>query len=311
MISYYNNSANRDKGLVALEKWDDRCWTNVICPTQNELDYLVNELQIPVDFLDDVEDVDERPRLEHEDGWTLVIIRIPIAHEKDMEFSTAPLGIMTKGHMVVSVCFHQNEVIPDFILFTQRKNIVIDNNTNFLLRLILSSSVWYQKYLKRINIRTKMGEKELAKSIKNDELHALLGLEKVLVYFITSLKGNDLLLYRLKNFYCKNDEFDEELLEDMEIEIKQAIVTTNVYSDILAGMMDAYASIISNNVNEIVKKLTVITILITIPNVISGFFGMNLLNHSEEHPYAFFIVVSFVLLLCFLVFFVFRRSKLL
>jgi len=307
MMTFYKNDAN--KNLVALEKWNDNCWTNVTCPTQKELNYLINELQVPVGFLNDIEDIDERPRLEHEDDWILVIIRIPIRNEDDMEFGTVPLGIIIKDKMVVSICFHQNEIITDFILFTQRKNIVIDSNINFLLRLILSSAVWYQKYLKRINMRTKIAEKELEKSIKNDELHALLDIEKILVYFITSLKGNDLLLYKLKNFYCKSEEVDEELIEDVEIEIKQAIATTNVHSDILAGMMDAYASIISNNVNEIMKKLTVITIIITIPNVVSGFFGMNLINGLEENPFAFLSIILFTSIIGVLLFFSFKKSK--
>ena len=307
MITFYNNQS--DKGLATLEKWNNTCWTNVICPTQDEIDYLVNGLQIPVDFLNDIEDIDERPRIEDEDGWNLVIMRIPIKDKDDIEFATAPLGIIFKDKMVVSICFHSNEVVSDFILFTQRKGITIKNNIDFLLRLILSSSVWYQKYLKHINIRTKIAEKELEKSIKNDELHALLNIEKVLVYFITSLKGNDLLVYKIKNYYCKNGEVDEELIEDVEIEIKQAIATTNVHSDILAGTMDAYASIISNNVNEIVKKLTIITIIITIPNVVSGFFGMNLLNYLEDNPFAFFIVVLTTFAIGTFVFFLFKKSK--
>ena len=307
MITYYNNNAN--KGLVALEKWNEKCWTNVVCPTQKELDFLINELQLPVDFISDIEDIDERPRMENEDGWALVIIRIPIIVGDAMEFGTAPLGIITKDNMVISICFHNNEVVSDFILFTQRKNIVIDNNINFILRLILSSSVWYQKYLKRINVRTKTAEKELERSIKNDELHALLNIEKILVYFITSLKGNDLLIYKVKNYFCKDGYYDDELLEDVEIELKQAISTTIVHSDILAGMMDAYASIISNNVNEIVKKLTVITIIITIPNVVSGFFGMNLINYWEDNSLAFFIVILLTLTIGGFVFFLFKKNK--
>ena len=306
MITFYKNTSNQ--GLTILDKWENNCWTNVTTPTQNEIDYLVNRLQVPLDFLNDIEDIDERPRLENEDGWTLVIMRIPIKHEKDVEFGTAPLGIIINGDMVISVCFHSNEIMSDFILFTKRKGIIINSNIDFLLRLILSSSVWYQKYLKHINARTKIAEKELEKSIKNDELHTLLNIEKVLVYFITSLRGNDLLLYKLKNYY-KNSEIDIELLEDVEIEIKQAIATTNVHSGILSGLMDAYASIISNNVNEIVKKLTVITIIITIPNVVSGFFGMNLLNYLEEHQYAFFIVVFLTFAIGGVVLFLFKKNK--
>jgi magnesium transporter len=307
MVNFYNNRGNQ--GLTMLDKWEETCWTNVINPTQQDIDYLTNELSVPLDFLNDIEDIDERPRLENDDGWTLVIMRIPIKSEQEMEFATAPLGIMINGQTVVSICFHNNEVIPDFILYTQRKGIIIDNNINFLLRLILSSCVWYQKYLKHINIRTKMAENELEKSIRNYELQALMKIEKVLVYFLSSLKGNDLLLYKIKNVLYKDGGYDEELMEDVEIEIRQAINTTNIHSDILAGMMDAYASIISNNVNEIMKRLTSITIIITLPNIISGFMGMNVLNGMEGNEVAFLGIICVSVVFVIIALFIFKRMK--
>lgn len=307
MITYHVN--NGSAGLATLEYWVEDCWINVTTPTQNELDYLVNKLNLPLDFLNDIEDVEERPRIEVEDGWTLVIMRIPIKSEDEMEFGTAPLGILIKEKMIATISFHKNEIIPDFILFTQRKGIVIDNNINFLLRLFLSASVWYQKYLKHINIRTKMAEKELEKSIRNDELQALLRIEKVFVYFMTSLKGNDMLLYKLKNIQYREGGYDEELLEDVEIELKQAISTTNIHSNILSGLMDAYASIISNNVNEIMKKLTSITIVLMMPNIISGYFGMNVPHFLEQDPYGFLMILIFSILLAVLVMLFFRKRN--
>jgi magnesium transporter len=154
-----------------------------------------------------------------------------------------------------------------------------------------------------------MAEKELEKSVRNDELQALFNIEKVLVYFITSLKGNDLLLYKLKNIQFKGRDYDEELLEDVEIEIKQAIATTNIHSDILSGMMDAYASIISNNVNEIMKRLTSITIILTLPNIISGLFGMNVPNLLEHNPIGFVLILAFSVAFALLAAFFFKKSR--
>ncbi|MDR0926358.1 MAG: magnesium transporter CorA family protein [Ignavibacteria bacterium] len=307
MISFYNNKGHQ--GLTELTQWEEGCWTNVFVPTRDDIEFLVKKLDVPIDFLNDIEDIEERPRIDDEGAWTLIIMRIPIRINEDMEFATAPIGIMMNGSTVVSVCFHTNEIIQDFILFTHRKGIVIDSNINFLLRLILCSSVWYHKYLKHINNRIKMAEKELEKSIRNDELQALMRIEKVLVYFTTSLQGNELLLYKLKNVLYRDGGYDEELFEDVEIEIKQAISTTNIYSNILTGMMDAYASIVSNNVNDIMKKLTSITIILTLPNIISGLFGMNVPNLLEHHPFAFVGILSGAVILSLFAFFIFKKSK--
>jgi magnesium transporter len=308
MITFYDSQEN--VGLRQIEKWNKNCWINVTTPDQNELDYLVKDLQIPMDFLNDIEDSDERPRIETEDGWTFVIMRIPIKTDDETpEFLTVPLGIVIRGDIVASICFYKNEVIPDFILFTQRKAIAIDNNFNFLLRLFLSSAVWYQKYLKHINTRTKMAENELEKSIRNDELQALLNIEKGLVYFITSLNGNEILLNRLKNVKFRNEIYDEELFEDVEIELKQAITTANVYSSILTGMMDAYASIISNNVNQIMKTLTSITIVLMVPNIIAGYFGMNVPNNLESSPWGFLLILTISAVLAIVIVIFFRKRN--
>ncbi len=294
MISYIQNGENG--GLTILDKWQKNCWINITSPNQEEIDYIIKELKIPLDFFYDIQDDDERPRVEIEDGWTLIIMRIPIRRDSSISFFTVPLGIVIKDDLVASICFHQNDVIPDFVIYTQRKSIRIDNNINFLLRLFLSTSVWFQKYLKQINANVRMAEKELERSIRNEELQSLLKIEKCLVYFITSLKGNNILLSKLKNLKSKG-EIDVDLLEDVEIELKQAIETTNVHSDILAGTMDAYASIISNNVNDIMKQLTSITVVLMIPTLVASIYGMNLYNSLETSQYGFIsvIVISTIL----------------
>ena len=306
MISYLQNSGNG--GLTVLDNWQTKCWINVISPSLEERDYILNELKVPSDFFYDIQDDDERPRVEIEDGWILIVMRIPVRHDSSIPFITVPLGIVIKDDIVVSICFHQNDVMQDFILHTQSKSIHIDNNMNFLLRLFLSSSVWFQKYLKQINTNVRTAEKELELSIRNEDLQNLLKIEKSLVYFITSLKGNSILLSKLIKLVSVFGAFDPDLLEDAEIELKQAIETTNVHSDILAGTMDAYASIISNNVNHIMKQLTSITVILMIPTLIASLYGMNLFNALENNQYG-FLIVLFIAAVCTVLGFLFLRKR--
>lgn len=305
MISYLQNNGNN--GLTLIDKWQPKCWVCVTSPSIEERNHILNKLKIPSNFFYDIQDNEERPRVEIEDGWILIIIRIPVRYTS-IPFITVPLGIVIKNDIVVSICFHQNDVIQDFILHTQRKSIYIDNNMNFLLRLLLSSSVWYQKYLKQINTNVRTVEKELELSIRNKDLQNLLKIEKSLVYFITSLKGNSILLSKLIKLVNVFGDFDSELLEDAEIELKQAIETTNVHSDILAGTMDAYASIISNNVNHIMKQLTSITVILMIPTLIASLYGMNLFNALENNQYG-FLIVLFIAGACTFLGFLFLRKR--
>jgi len=288
MITYYKNN----NGLIQTESREDNCWINAICPTKEETKFLLQDLQIPDDFYNDIEDIDERPRIEIENGWTLIILRIPFkSNDAKLPFNTAPLGLMFKDDTFVSLCFHETEILSDFVHYTQRKKIVVENHFDLVLKLLLSSSIWFLKYLKQINQRIKLAEDNLEKSIKNEELQTLLQIEKCLVFFITSLKGNDVLFHRIKNLKKYKDTFDLELLEDVEIELRQAEETTNIYSNILTGMMDAYASVISNNLNVIMKRLTSISIILMIPTLIASLYGMNVPNNLQENPFGFWIVL--------------------
>jgi magnesium transporter len=284
-------------GLQPTDVWHSNCWINVECPDQSDLEFLQHKLEIPPTFITDIEDIDERPRIETEDGWSLVVIRIPYKTTDDHQpFATVPLGIITKNDITITLCFHKTEMISDFILYTQRKNIQIDNNYDLVLKLLLSTSVWFLKYLKQINQLIKLAEKQL-ESIKNEELQILLRIEKCLVFFTTSLKGNDILLNKLRKLRTYKDNIDEDLIEEVEIELRQAHETTNIYSDILSGMMDAYASVISNNLNVIMKQLTLISIILMIPTLIASLYGMNMPNYLENNPYGFGIIAlsSFIL----------------
>lgn len=306
MRAFYKNN----DGLIEVEAWSPNCWINVECPTKSEKKYLLDELQIPEAFYNDIEDIDERPRIEIENGWTLIILRIPVkSNDIKLPFQTIPVGIVFKGEICVTVSFQQTEMLTDFVAYTKRKRINIKDNFDLVLKLLLSSSVWYLKYLKQVNQKIKLAENNLEKSIKNEELQALLQIEKCLVFFMTSLKGNDILLHRIRNIKSQKENFDPELLEDVEIELRQAQETTNIYSDILTGTMDAYASVISNNMNTIMKQMTSISIILMIPTLIASLYGMNVPNNLEDNHYGIWIVISISFLLSLFGVFLFKRKR--
>lgn len=299
-----------NEDFAEIATWQNDCWINVVAPTGRDLAYLTDELLIPRAFLSDIEDVDERPRIEEEDGWTLMILRIPFRNiENDIPYITVPLGIIMKEHYFVTVCHYETDMLPDFIRYMQRKNLKIDGNWNLLFRLFLSSSVWYLKYLKQLNNQTRAVEKELERSIQNAELQRLLKIEKSLVFFITSLRGNDNLLIKLLNLKAQRLYFDSELVEDVGIELRQAQDTARIYSDILSGTMDAFASVISNNLNVIMKRMTAISLLLMIPTLIASIYGMNIRNGLEESAYGLYIIIIISISFSCLSFWLFRRKR--
>lgn len=290
--------------------WQADCWISVIAPREEDIRYLVEDLQIPEAFLSDIEDVDERPRIEQEDGWTLMILRVPHRNvNNDIPYITVPLGMIMKEHYFVTVCHYKTDMQPDFIRYMQRKKWTINGSWDLLFRLFLSSSVWYLKYLKQLNNQSREIEKELERSIQNAELQRLLKVEKSLVFFITSLRGNDNLLIKLKNLKSQRQYFDAELVEDVEIELRQAQDTARIYSDILSGTMDTFASVISNNLNIIMKRMTAISLILMIPTLIASLYGMNLHNGIEDSRYGFVIVAIVSILLSGFGFWLFKRKK--
>lgn len=299
-----------ENGFIKCENWEPNCWINVECPTGADKAYLLNDLKIPESYFNDIEDVDERPRIELENGWFLIVLRVPFKSVEDsLPFSTVPLGLIFKEDIFVSICFYQTEMIPDFINYINRKRLTVLNNFDLVLKLLLSSSVWFLKYLKQINHRIKLAENKLEKSIKNEELQTLFQIEKCMVFFTTSLKGNDILIHKIKNIKEHRGTFDIELVEDVEIELRQAQETTNIYSDILSGMMDAYASVISNNLNVIMKRLTSISIILMIPTLIASLYGMNVPNALQQNPWGFYLVLTISFFFSVLAVLVFRFKK--
>jgi magnesium transporter len=256
-------------------------------------------------------DVDERARSEMEDKCVLIILRISHFDEKnvDIPYITLPIGIIFVEDLVITVCSKDVEVISDFTN-VKVKNFSTESRSRFLLQIFLRTALLYLKHLKEINKKTNAIEDELERAMKNEELIKLLNLEKSLVFFTTSLKSNELMMERLqKTEIVKLDPDDKELLEDVLIENKQAIEMSNVYSNILSGMMDAFASVISNNLNVVLKFLTAITIILMIPTFIASLFGMNIRLPFQDQPYAFLITlgISFTLTLISTIIFIKRK----
>ena len=178
-----------EAGFVEKAQWLPNSWVNVVCPNNDDFEFLTQTLNVPESFLNDIADTDERPRTDTEGNWLLTILRIPvqIAQNSTLPFSTVPIGIITNNEIIVSVCYHNTDLLPDFIEHTRRKGIVVRNKLDLILRIIYSSAVWFLKYLKQINIDISAAEKELERSIRNEDLLRLMRLQKTLVYFNTCL----------------------------------------------------------------------------------------------------------------------------
>ncbi|KIO43965.1 MULTISPECIES: magnesium transporter CorA family protein [Porphyromonadaceae] len=293
-------------GFEEKKAWEPKCWINVVSPTEEDIRFLTDKMGVPQSFFGDIEDIDERSRLEIEDEWILMILRIPYKVDESIPFITVPLGFIIKDDVIITVCHYKTEMIPDFIQYADRKGVEVKQPWDLVFRLFLSSSVWYLKYLKQINNQMHAAEIELEKSIRNEELQRLLKIEKSLVFFITSLRGNDNLLIKVKNLRSQRKYFDEDLVEDVEIEQRQAQDSARIYSDILSGTMDAYASVISNNLNIVMKRLTSISIILMLPTLIASLYGMNVPNSLENNPYGFLIVLVVSLLFSAIGFIVFK-----
>ncbi len=298
-------------GYLEIQKTEKGCWINVTQPTQEEIQRLSDEFQLPADTIQDILDADERPRVEFDDDWSLVIMRIPVKNiYNGGPFHTVPLGIFMTEYYTVTLCLQNNEILPieQPSPFREQYRQITDV-FNFILRLFLRTGNTYLRYLKQINQQTALIEQDLEQSIKNRELNKLLKMEKCLVYFITSIKANESVLARLHNSKKIKTEINEDLFEDAMIENKQALEMAQIYSDIQSGMMDAFASVISNNLNVVMKQLTLISIILMIPTLIASIFGMNVPNYMENFFWAMPLIIVFSLLLSFFGVFLFRKRQ--
>ncbi len=298
-------------GYTEVKEPQKGCWINVTNPSADEIKKLSDNFTLPTDLITDILDQDERPRVEFEDNWTLIILRIPVENMNNgVPFHTIPLGIFITDNFTVTLCLQNNEVLPmgQPSPFRDQYQQITDS-INFILRLFLRSGNLYMKYLKQINNMTSMIEQDLEKSIKNKELNKLLKMEKCLVYFITSIKANEIVLAKLRNSKKITTEINEDLLEDAFIENKQALEMAQIYSDIQSGMMDAFASVISNNLNDVMKQLTLISIILMIPTLIASLFGMNVPNYMENSFWAMPLILLGSLLLSVIGVILFRKRQ--
>lgn len=276
MISFYKTE---EKKMKKISSFEQGCWIDVISPTVEEISYLVDDLEIDRDFVRSSLDEEESSRIEKEEDQTLVIVDIPLLTSEDNNtvlYTTRPLGIIITETNVITICLQDNPILNDFASGVVR-DVHTQLKTRFLLRILLRAATQYLTYLKQIDKITTRLEKELDKSMKNRLIMQLLGLEKSLVYFSTSLKASEITLEKiLRGRVIKMYEEDQDLLEDVLIEVKQAVEMSGIYSRTLSSTMDAFSSVINNNLNIVMKILTSVTVLLEIPNMIFSFYGMNI-----------------------------------
>jgi len=285
--------------LTRTEQFEDGIWVNLVNPNEEEIAKTCGALKLESDYLKAALDEEESSRIEVDEGVIIVIVDIPIVNDtvNPMIYSTIPLGIILADNSIVTICLKDNSIIRDFIE-NKVKTFYTFKKTRFILQILYRNAIKYLQYLKQIDKESSRVETELHKSTKNKELIQLLALEKSLVYFSTSLKANELVLEKLmRQESVRNYPEDAELLEDAIIENKQAIEMARIYSDILSGTMDAFASVISNNLNIVMKFLASVTIVMAIPTMIASFFGMNVLVPLSSNPYAFIYIFGATLLL--------------
>lgn len=298
-----------EAGLTQLEEYTPKCWINIEFPDEDDLHFLTEDLGVPSEFLADIADVDERPRTEKEDDWQLTILRIPLeSNIQGLPYMTVPVGVITGKETTITVCYRKSQLIPDFISHIRRKSISITSQADFITRMIYSSAVWFLKYLKLIYLEINRAEKELEESVRNEDLMRIMRLQKSLVYFSTSIRGNEAMLGRLRTA-TRAGEIDPDLVEDVSIELRQAYNTINIYTDICNSTMDALGSIISNNVNTIMKRMTSLQIVLTIPTMIASFYGMNVDVYIAEWHYSFIAIMIISVIISAIAFVLFKRIK--
>jgi magnesium transporter len=314
MLKIYNTD-NKTNKIKETEKIIKGCWINIIDPDEKEIDYLVNNIGINPDFIRYSLDIEERARIDIEDNQTLIIVDIPIEENRKKEvrsdFSTIPLGIIiVDDKYIITICNRNVEILKDFC-DSKIKGISTHIKNNFVLQILYKIASNYLLFLKRINKETDKTECKLQNNLRNEELMKLLSLEKSLVYFTTSLRSNENVMEKLlKGVYLKLSIEDKDYLDDIIIENKQAIEMVTITRDILSGTTTAYASIISNNLNFVMKFLAAVTIVFSIPTMVSGLWGMNVDGILfSKSPFGFLIVVMIALLLSILSYIWLRKKN--
>lgn len=291
MIEYYKTK----NGLInKKDSFVNGCWINIINPSITELKDISTKFNIDINTLSSALDKEERARLEDEDDYIMVIIDVPIddSDVNSFTYSTIPISIILLNDTIITISSIESEILNVFIK-NKIKNFSTAKKSRFLFQILQQNAFEYLKYLREIDSLTTQIEKNIYSSVKNQELIQILNLEKSLIYFSTSLKANDMILNKImRNKSIEKYEDDRDLLEDVLMDTKQALEMSNIYGDILSRIMDAFSSIISNNQNRVMSILTSVTLIMSVFTIISGFFGMNVIEVPfSSNPYGFFIII--------------------
>lgn len=305
MITVYRSG---ESGLETVAQPNNGCWINVVDPSKEEIDQLQKILNIPQDFITYPLDVDERARTEKENGVVLIVLRVSYfqGETSDVPYTTVPIGIILTDQLIATVCKLETNVIQEM---RRARALSTVNRNRFLLRLLFITANRYLHDLREIDNTVDVLEDQLQHSLRNRELRELLKNQKSLVYFTTALKSNELTLQHLrKNQWFHQYPEDQDLLEDVLTEIQQAIEMTNISSHILSQMMDAFASIISNNLNVVMKFLASVTIILSLPTMFASFYGMNINLPLDKWPWAFWFISAISLIVCLIVAVIFWKK---
>jgi len=305
MLTIYKTT---EQGLERLDSMSNGAWIKAIDPTPEEIQRLV-DWGIEAEYINYSLDLDEMPRIERDDDYTFILIRIPHRQpNSDIPYITIPLGIMIKGNMIITICREDKEMFK--VLANGKYRLLkTGKRYRFALYIFLETATRYLTHLREINRTTEAIEDQLQKSTRNREVLELLKYQKSLTYFATALRANEVMMERVQrtqifNYY----EDDQDLLEDVLTENQQAIQMTNINTEILSSMMDAFASIISNNLNGVMKALAALTIIVSLPGTVAGFFGMNvMLPLTDQNPSAFMVVFGVALTLTAIATFIFYK----
>ncbi len=310
MIQYFKNINHQ---TVPINKPEDGSWINVLPPLkQEEFSELAGQLDIPIDFLTDSLDIDERSRFEEEDNVRLIVIKTPTENnsfnDSDAYYITIPICIILTHNQIVTVNSFENQAIKKFLNTLQNRS--PEKKNRMVLKVFEKIVQNFMEHLKEINQRRNVFEQKLYDSSRNEYLLELMRIQKSLVYFVTALRSNEMLMMKLErtNFLSLNEE-EKEILNDLIVDNSQALEMANIYTNILSSTLDAFASIIANNQNQVLKRLAVITIVLTFPVLIASIFGMNVKSGFEDSRYAFYIVVVLSLVISGAIGWLFLRKK--
>ncbi|HEA0015098.1 TPA: magnesium transporter CorA family protein [Staphylococcus aureus] len=314
MITSFRHSEDIDKHIIKTPLDHTASWINVVEPDREEIENLMEQYNIPEDFIRDPLDSEESSRIEYDEdtGYSLIIIDLPIVNSTNrsvLSFVTIPLGIIIGNGIIVTVCDAENEFLENL----PKRDINLKFHSRFALEILTTIADHYNRNLRLLNKSRIRIEKELKNNITNKQLFKLMEVEKSLVYFLAALKGNDTIIKKLFRLPAiKRFEEDAELLEDLIIENNQAIETTELHQRILESITTSYASLLSNDMNTIMKTLTLFTVLLTLPTLVFSFFGMNVPLPIDDHSYiSWIIVVGISLILVVIVsIFLWRKQKL-